>query len=65
MLRLEVKELAYEVKDVLATFFGRYELLYMVREENSSDFIVVLNGRKSYGSGDVGYHFPFLRSYGT
>ena len=47
MIRLKVDQFADNIKDMPLPFLRRYKLFDLIRKENNSDFIVVLNRRKS------------------
>jgi len=63
--RFEVQEFANDVKDMLASFLGRYELLDAVGEEDDADLVVVLNGAEGQRGSDLGLHIALCLHDGT
>ena len=50
---------------MFTAFLWRDKLLYLIREKDGADFIIVLNSRKCDCSGNLGNHLAFFRTCGT
>ena len=53
---MKVEHLAYDIENMLASFLWRNIFLYLIAEEDNTDLVVILYGRKSQGGCYLCHH---------